>query len=127
MSKEWQKEFSKEKNPLEENYLTRKDKFINGYYSFPYVSRLYIKKFKTADQDIHFIEQVLDKENSKYWKESDATGKSQKEILDIENEKIESQLLIKKVSIKASYYTFMYNFAINCMFISSISMLMFSK
>ena len=127
MSKEWQREFDKEKNPLENEGLTSKDKFMGGYYSLPFLTRLYIKRIKNVNQDVGFIEEVLDKKKSKYWMDIDSTGISADDVLKAENDRIESQLILKKVSINSGYYTFTYNLIFNVIFIASITSLMFSK
>ena len=127
MSKEWQREFDKEKNPLENEGLTSKDKFMGGYYSLPFLTRLYIKKIKNVNQDVGFIEEVLDKKKSKYWMDIDNTGISADDVLKAENDRIESQLILKKVSINSGFYTFTYNLIFNVIFIASITSLMFSK
>ena len=65
MDREWQEELIGDKNPLEDETLTKKEKLFSGYYSFPYVWRLLSKKFGIAEANLQFLKQTLKSRDKK--------------------------------------------------------------
>ncbi|CAI2378674.1 unnamed protein product [Moneuplotes crassus] len=103
MDKEWQVHMDKYQNPLENQSLTKKEKLINGYYSFPNLSRMVTKRIKTAQQDFEFLQQFLKSKDNKFLTLED---QDQEDLTD--DKQIEDRLIFKKIVSKANFYVYSY-------------------